>query len=221
MVLSTRKVANNRGATLVEVMAAVTLLGLVGVGVYALAMLPVRALETAQPTILYERSIRAMVQTLTRDLANVTPDGYITRPHFVGARDGMEFTVGPGDDPRERRVIAYVFRPWWMVEPLDGNQSDSHPTGQLLRREGALEGERIGDRVDFEGEKEILRAGAVQLEYYDADAHLWLSSWDGSLRGWPSAVRLIVTAQGELPEDRVEFLFPLYIGRTFEGAGSS
>lgn len=181
-------------------------------------MLPVRALEGAHESVLYDRSVQSLFRTMTADLANITPSGYVMQSYFSGKNDRMEFSAGTWEDADGPRIVEYTFHPWWTRGSPNSDDMGRMTRGEIPMSGGAFPMHQ--DRPSTDVEVEIFRAARLSFEYFDADDGLWLNEWDPAKERRPVAVRVVSSPDGLDTTKDVEMLFPLFSGRTFRGEPS-
>ena len=163
------------GMTLLEVMVAVSLLGLMGMLVYGSLAITIKSQQRAE--VLQERyhAARVFLQRIKRDLSMAfvslhQAEDQRTKTGFIGESDQVIFNTS-SHEPRRRN--AHESDQVEVEYRLD-RDDDGEPA--IIRR---LK-HHIDDRFGKGGEEEVVIQGVkdFELSYYDRDREDWTDDWE-------------------------------------------
>lgn len=198
---------NRRGFTLMEIMIAVAITGMMG-GIIAMAFQTgFAAREQVEKDAMYYRMLRAAMNRMTRELsAAYVSDRYDPKRYrdqndrptnFIGERDNVTFSalanVRMYSDAKEsdQVVIEYSVK--------SSTEKDARGRTDLFRRADPL----VDDRMDRDGTEDVLFEGIKKIEfaYWDSDRKEWEDEWDTRRMEkkalLPTRVKITLTAVDE------------------------
>jgi general secretion pathway protein J len=196
-----------RGFTLMEVMIAVAITGLIGGMVTFSFQTGFKAKEEIERDAEYYRMLRAAMERMTREIgAALVSDRYDTKRYrdaqdrptnFIGERDRLLFTSFAHQrlytDAKEsdQAVVEYYVR--------NSDEPGAHDRKDLIRRENPL----VQDRMDKGGTEDALFEGIkeIRFEYWDPEKKEWDEEWDTRRTErqhvLPTRVRITLVAKDE------------------------
>ncbi len=179
-----RRSGARRGFTLMEVVIAVGITGLIG-GMVAVAFnTGFQAKETVEKDAEHYRMVRAAMSRMAREIgAAYVSDRYDTKRYrdaqdrptnFVGERDRLLFTslahqrLYTDAKESDQMVVEYYVR--------NSTEDGARGRRDLIRRENPL----VQDRMDRGGTEDAIFEGIreLQFEYWDSDKKEWTDEWD-------------------------------------------
>lgn len=175
---------NRRGFTLMEIMIAVAITGMMGAIIAMAFQTGFTAREQVEKDAMYYRMLRGAMNRMTREIsAAYVSDRYDPKRYrdqndrptnFIGERDNLTFSalanVRMYSDAKEsdQLVIEYSLK--------TSTERDARGRTDLFRRADPL----VDDRMDRDGTEDVLFEGArkIEFEYWDSDRKEWVSEWD-------------------------------------------
>jgi len=175
---------SQRGFTLMEVMIAVAITGLMGALIAASFTSSFRAKEIVEGEAENYRNLRTAMNRMTREIGaafvsdRYDPkryrDSYDRPTNFIGQRDHLLFS----SLAHERLYTDAKESDQMVVEYSVKSSTDRNAQGRrdLIRRENPL----LEERMERGGTEDVLYEGVKRLEfaYWDSDKKEWLNEWD-------------------------------------------
>ncbi|MCP9446593.1 MAG: prepilin-type N-terminal cleavage/methylation domain-containing protein [Nitrospira sp.] len=174
------------GFTLIEILIAIALLGIIASMVFGSLMTTNRAVEVGRDASFREQTIRRVLRVMAEDLSLSRQDGALP---WVGANGWQEGQ--PAD------IVAFLAM-------NDGSSGPAARETELIRVVYTREGDRLLrfakknlygltdesiDRVELAN-----HVRSFNLRYFDAQSRVWLDEW-GGLNKLPKAVLIELTVQ--------------------------
>ncbi|MBI3185222.1 MAG: prepilin-type N-terminal cleavage/methylation domain-containing protein [Myxococcales bacterium] len=196
-----------RGFTLMEVMVAIGITGLMG-GMIGMAFhTGMRAKETVEADAERYRMLRTAMSRMSREIgaafvsdrydAKRYRDAYDRPTNFVGARDRLLYSslahqrLYSDAKESDQMVVEYTVK--------TSTERDARGRQDIVRRENP----NLDERMDRGGTEEVLFEGVkrLELEYWDSEKKEWDDEWDTRRPErksiLPTRVRITITALDE------------------------
>lgn len=175
---------SRRGFTLMEIMIAVAITGMMGALIAVAFQTGYSAREQVEQDASYYRMLRAAMNRMTREIsAAYVSDRYDPKRYrdqndrptnFIGQADRLTFSalanVRMYTDAKESDQVVLEYTVKSATDRAARGRND------LFRRANPL----VTDRMDRGGTEDVLFEGIkrLELEYWDSDRKEWVSEWD-------------------------------------------
>lgn len=206
-----------RGITLIEAMLAITILGMIGGGVYTAFVQTAKNKERIETSLERHRMVAATLDRMQREISMAFVSVHLpTSPSLIRVRPAF---VGKGRGWNSRLDFASFSHQRLFFGAKESDQNEigyfiaRHPEDRgrtvLARREQ----NRIDDDPEHGGRVEILLedVSGLELEYLDPTTNLWTKSWDtrqatGQMNRLPKQVKIrIKVPDPARPEREITF----------------
>ncbi len=165
-----------RGFTLLELLIAMTILGLIAVIVGVSVRLGIRAWERGEADADNSRKIRYFVERISQQIKSAYPyqiegDGERVVA-FQGRSDSIFFVTSVKASEGGLKWISYFIR-----------------DGKLMMREGILPDKRAMERISKEGRVFDMEISGLKFQYFSSKEKKWKESWDSKTE-LPVAIKI-------------------------------
>ena len=203
---------SSRGFTLMEILIAVSIVGLMGAVTAGAFQTSVRARDMVEQDNVLYRQVRIALSRMSRELGSAfVSDRYDPKRYrdqndrptnFIGEAERITFTTFAHQrmltDSKETDQAIVEYRVESSRDPARRGKQD------LIRRQKAL----IQDRMDRDGSEDVLFEDLRKLElaYWDSQKKEWVDEWDTRRMEQkdllPTRVRITILANDENGEER-------------------
>ncbi len=189
----------SQGFTLLELLLALSITGVVSVAVYGMLTVSARAQRQAIAAVGTDRGQRQAINLIRRDFESVPRPSGLMAGAFLGADEGrfdsVSFTTANAYLPSENR-LADLISVTLRLEPADDDDSGEPPAGggyQLVR-------DVVGNLLAATApppETQVLYRGITGWDLRYSDGGGWLADWDSTQQEdrMPLAVEVVLYSE--------------------------